>query len=136
MHLQCYKFQNNYLLSFTFSPKALLLQSRPNGYFHKLHVWSHFLSDHAVSYRFLQKNPLKYCLFLQKDLLQSLDGSDVIMIENFPPNITEQVIIINALLLILIIKGIFYLIFLMMCKMKRIYNEFNVYIFSGFNWST
>ena len=86
-----------------------------------------------MSYRFLQKNPLKYCLFLQKDLLQSLDGSDVIIIENFPPNITEQVIIINALLLILIIIGIFYLIFLMMCKMKRIYNEFNVYIFSGFN---
>lgn len=86
-----------------------------------------------MSYRFLQKNPLKYCLFFQKDLLQSLDGSDVIIIENFPPNITEQVIIINALLLILIIKGIFYLIFLMMCKMKRIYNEFNVYIFSGFN---
>lgn len=86
-----------------------------------------------MSYRFLQKNPLKYCLFLQKDLLQSLDGSDVIIIENFPPNITEQVIIINPLLLILIIIGIFYLIFLMMCKMKRIYNEFNVYIFSGFN---
>lgn len=86
-----------------------------------------------MSYRFLQKNPLKYCLFLQKDLLQSLDGSDVIIIENFPPNITEQVIIINALLLILIIIGIFYLIFLMMCKMKRIYNEFDVYIFSGFN---
>ena len=86
-----------------------------------------------MSYRFLQKNPLKYCLFLQKDLLQSLDGSDVIIIENFPPNITEQVIIINALLIILIIKGIFYLIFLMMCKMKRIYNEFDVYIFSGFN---
>ena len=86
-----------------------------------------------MSYRFLQKNPLKYCQFLQKDLLQSLDGSDVIIIENFPPNITEQVIIINALLLILIIKGIFYLIFLMMCKMKRIYNEFNAYIFSGFN---
>ena len=86
-----------------------------------------------MSYRFLQKNPLKYCLFLQKDLLQSLDGSDVIIIENFPPNITEQVIIINALLLLLIIKGIFYLIFLMMCKMKRIYNELNVYIFSGFN---
>lgn len=86
-----------------------------------------------MSYRFLQKNPLKYCLFLQKDLLQPLDGSDVIIIENFPPNITEQVIIINALLLILIIKGIFYLIFLMMCKMKRIYNEFNAYIFSGFN---
>lgn len=86
-----------------------------------------------MSYRFLQKNPLKYCLFLQKDLLQSLDGSDVIIIENFPPNITEQVIIINPLLLILIIIGIFYLIFLMMCKMKRIYNEFNVYILSGFN---
>ena len=86
-----------------------------------------------MSYRFLQKNPLKYFLFLQKDLLQSLDGSDVIIIENFPPNITEQVIIINALLLLLIIKGIFYLIFLMMCKMKRIYNEFNAYIFSGFN---
>lgn len=86
-----------------------------------------------MSYRFLQKNPLKYCLFLQKDLLQSLDGSDVIIIENFPPNITEQVIIINPLLLILIIIGIFYLIFLMMCKMKRIYNEFNAYIFSGFN---
>ena len=86
-----------------------------------------------MSYRFLQKNPLKYCLFLQEDLLQSLDGSDVIIIENFPPNITEQVIIINPLLLILIIIGIFYLIFLMMCKMKRIYNEFNVYIFSGFN---
>lgn len=86
-----------------------------------------------MSYRFLQKNPLKYCLFLQKVLLQSLDGSDVIIIENFPPNITEQVIIINPLLLILIIIGIFYLIFLMMCKMKRIYNEFNVYIFSGFN---
>ena len=86
-----------------------------------------------MSYRFLQKNPLKYCLFLQKDLLQSLDGSDVIIIENFPPNITEQVIIINPLLLILIIIGIFYLIFLMMCKMKRIYNEFNVYIFLGFN---
>lgn len=86
-----------------------------------------------MSNRFLQKNPLKYCLFLQKDLLQSLDGSDVIIIENFPPNITEQVIIINPLLLILIIIGIFYLIFLMMCKMKRIYNEFNVYIFSGFN---
>ena len=86
-----------------------------------------------MSNRFEQKNPLKYCLLLQEELLRSLDGSDVIIIENFPPNITEQVIIINALLLILIIIGIFYLIFLMMCKMKRIYNEFDVYIFSGFN---
>lgn len=84
-----------------------------------------------MSNRFVQKNPLKYCLLLQEELLRSLDGSDVIIIENFPPNITEQVII--ALLLILIIIGIFYLIFLMMCKMKRIYNEFDVYIFSGFN---
>ena len=86
-----------------------------------------------MSNRFVQKNPLKYCLLLQEELLRSLDGSDVIIIENFPSNITEQVIVINALLLILIIIGIFYLIFLMMCKMKRIYNEFDVYIFSGFN---
>lgn len=80
-----------------------------------------------------QTDLCKQIILLQEELLRSLDGSDVIIIENFPPNITEQVIIINALLLILIIIGIFYLIFLMMCKMKRIYNEFDVYIFSGFN---
>lgn len=80
-----------------------------------------------------QTDLCKQIILLQEELLRSLDGSDVIIIENFPPNITEQVIIINALLLILIIIGIFYLLFLMMCKMKRIYNEFDVYIFSGFN---
>lgn len=36
-------------------------------------------------------NLLKYCFFLQEHLLSSSDGSDVIIIENFPSTINEKV---------------------------------------------